>query len=647
MAKVLGIDLGTTNSCMAIMEGGEPVVIPNAEGLRTTPSIVAFTKSGERLVGQSAKRQAVTNPKQTVYSIKRFMGRRYEEMTNEISMVPYDVVRAANGDAQVKVGDKIYSPPEISAMILQKLKTDAEAYLGEAITQAVVTVPAYFNDSQRQATKDAGRIAGLEVLRIINEPTAASLAYGLDKKKDEKIAVYDFGGGTFDISVLDIGDGVFEVKATNGDTHLGGDDLDQAVMNWLIDEFKKENGIDLSKDMMALQRLKEASEKSKCELSSATSSEINLPFITADASGPKHLTVTLSRAKLEQLTDALIERTTQPCRKCMSDAGLSTVDEVVLVGGQTRMPKLQEKAKVLFGKEPHKGVNPDEVVAVGAAIQGGILKGEVKDVLLLDVTPLTLGIETLGGIMTPLIERNTTIPTKKSEIFSTAADNQPSVEIHVLQGERKMAGDNKTIGKFHLDGIPPAPRGRPQVEVTFDLDANGILNVSAKDLGTGKEQKITITASSGLSKDEIERMRKDAEVHATEDAKRREEVEARNHAENLCYQVEKTLAENADKIPAEKKAPVEKAVADLKGVLKSGSVSEIKAKQDALNKVMDAITQGMYGQQPGGAPGPQPDAGFGGAGPQTEDSSAASGPKANDDGVIDADYTMMDDSKKK
>ena len=647
MAKVLGIDLGTTNSCMAIMEGGEPVVIPNAEGMRTTPSIVAFTKSGERLVGQSAKRQAVTNPKQTVYSIKRFMGRRYEEMTHEISMVPYDVVRAANGDAQVKVGDKVYSPPEISAMILQKLKTDAEAFLGETITQAVVTVPAYFNDSQRQATKDAGRIAGLEVLRIINEPTAASLAYGLDKKKDEKIAVYDFGGGTFDISVLDIGDGVFEVKATNGDTHLGGDDLDQAVMNWLIDEFKKENGIDLSKDMMALQRLKEASEKSKCELSSATSSEINLPFITADASGPKHLTVTLSRAKLEQLTDALIERTTQPCRKCMSDAGLSTVDEVVLVGGQTRMPKLQEKAKVLFGKEPHKGVNPDEVVAVGAAIQGGILKGEVKDVLLLDVTPLTLGIETLGGIMTPLIERNTTIPTKKSEIFSTAADNQPSVEIHVLQGERKMAGDNKTIGKFHLDGIPPAPRGRPQVEVTFDLDANGILNVSAKDLGTGKEQKITITASSGLSKDEIERMRKDAEVHATEDAKRREEVEARNHAENLCYQVEKTLSENADKIPAEKKAPVEKAVADLKGVLKSGSVDEIKAKQEALNKVMDAVTQGMYSQQPGGAPGPQPGAGFGGAGPQTEDSSASSGPKANDDGVIDADYTMMDDSKKK
>ena len=645
MAKVLGIDLGTTNSCMSVMEGGEPVVIPNVEGQRTTPSIVAFTKSGERLVGQSAKRQAVTNPKQTVYSIKRFMGRRCDEMAQEISMVPYDVVRAANGDAHVKIGDKVYSPPEISAMILQKLKTDAEAFLGETITQAVITVPAYFNDSQRQATKDAGRIAGLEVLRIINEPTAASLAYGLDKKKDEKIAVYDFGGGTFDVSVLDIGDGVFEVKATNGDTHLGGDDLDQCIMNWLIDEFRRENGIDLSKDMMALQRLKEASEKAKCELSSANASEINLPFITADSTGPKHLTVSLSRAKLEQLTDTLIERTTQPCRNCLRDAGLSTVDEVVLVGGQTRMPKLQEKAKALFGKEPHKGVNPDEVVAVGAAIQGGILKGEVKDVLLLDVTPLTLGIETLGGIMTPLIERNTTIPTKKSEIFSTAADNQPSVEIHVKQGERKMAGDNKSIGKFHLDGIPPAPRGRPQIEVSFDLDANGILNVSAKDLGTGKEQKITITASSGLSKEEIEKMRKDAEAHASEDAQRREEVESRNQAENLCYQVEKMLSENADKIPAEKKAPVEKAVADLKSALKGSSISEIKAKQEALTKAMDAVTQGMYSQQQAGGE-QQPGAGFGGS-TQTEDSSASSGAKTSDDGVIDADYTMMDDDKKK
>ena len=647
MAKVLGIDLGTTNSCMAIMEGGEPVVIPNAEGMRTTPSIVAFTKSGERLVGQAAKRQAVTNPKNTVYSIKRFMGRRYEEMAREIAMVPYDVARAANGDAQVKIGDKMYSPPEISAMILQKLKTDAEAFLGEKITQAVITVPAYFNDSQRQATKDAGRIAGLEVLRIINEPTAASLAYGLDKKKDEKIAVFDYGGGTFDISVLDIGDGVFEVKATNGDTHLGGDDLDQAVMNWLIEEFKKENGIDLAKDTMALQRLKEAAEKSKCELSSSTTSEINLPFITADASGPKHLTVTLTRAKLEQLTDSLIERTTQPCRKCMSDAGLSSVDEVVLVGGQTRMPKLQEKAKALFGKEPHKGVNPDEVVAVGAAIQGGILKGEVKDVLLLDVTPLTLGIETLGGIMTPLIERNTTIPTKKSEIFSTAADNQPSVEIHVLQGERKMAGDNKTIGKFHLDGIPPAPRGRTQIEVSFDLDANGILNVSAKDLGTGKEQKITLTASSGLSKDEIERMRKDAEMHASEDAKRREEVETRNQAENFSYQVEKVLSENADKIPADKKAPVEQALAELKSALKGGVVGEIKAKQEALNKAMDAITQGLYSQQQAGGAQPPPGGGFGGAQSEGHASSEPSGAQAGDDGVIDADYTMMDDKKKK
>lgn len=635
MAKVLGIDLGTTNSCMSVMEGGEPVVIPNAEGQRTTPSIVAFTKSGERLVGQAAKRQAVTNPKATVYSVKRFMGRRFEEMTNEISMVPYDVVKAPNGDAHVKVSDKTYSPQEISAMILQKMKTDAEAFLGEKITQAVITVPAYFNDSQRQATKDAGRIAGMEVLRIINEPTAASLAYGLDKKKDEKIAVYDFGGGTFDVSILDIGDGVFEVKATNGDTHLGGDDLDQAIMNWMISEFKSQNGIDLSKDEMALQRLKEEAEKAKCALSSAMTYDMNLPFITADATGPKHLTMSLSRAKLEQLTDALVDRTSGPCKNCLSDAGLSSVDEVVLVGGQTRMPKLQEKASQVFGKEPHKGVNPDEVVAIGAAIQGGILKGEVKDVLLLDVTPLTLGIETMGGIATPLIERNTTIPTKKSEIFSTAADNQPSVEIHVLQGERKMASDNKTIGKFHLDGIPPAPRGRPQIEVTFDLDANGILNVSAKDLGTGKEQKITITASSGLSKEEIEKMRKDAELHETEDAKRKDEVETRNQAENMCYQVEKTLSENADKIPADTKAPVEAAINDLKEALKGSNLDEIKSKQEALTKSMEAITQSMYSQQgaPNGAE-PPPNA------EQASGSDNSASDKKDDGDVIDADYTM-------
>ncbi|MFO7937447.1 MAG: molecular chaperone DnaK [Kiritimatiellia bacterium] len=644
MAKVLGIDLGTTNSCMSVMEGGEPVVIPNAEGQRTTPSIVAFSKDGERLVGQAAKRQAVTNSNKTIYSVKRFMGRKFDEMSQEIAMVPYEVVRAANGDAHVKVDDKVYSPPEVAAMVLQKLKTDAESYLGETIAQAVITVPAYFNDSQRQATKDAGRIAGLEVLRIINEPTAASLAYGLDKKKDEKIAVYDFGGGTFDVSILDIGDGVFEVKATNGDTHLGGDDLDQAVMNWLTEEFKKESGIDLSKDAMALQRLKEAAEKAKCELSSSPSSDINLPFITADSSGPKHMNMTLTRAKLESLTESLLERTAQPCRECLKDAGISSVDEVVLVGGQTRMPKLQAKAGDLFGKAPHKGVNPDEVVAIGAAIQGGILKGDVKDVLLLDVTPLTLGIETLGGIMTPLIERNTTIPTKKSEIFSTAADNQPSVEIHVLQGERKMSADNKTIGRFHLDGIPPAPRGVPQIEVSFDLDANGILNVHAKDLGTGKEHKITITASSGLSKEEIDQMCKDAEAHAAEDARRREEVESRNQAENLCYQVEKLLKDNAEKISADKKAPVETALNDLKEALKGGSIDEIKAKQEVLTKAMESVSQEMYSQQPGA------DAAAGGASGadagQSAGTDSGSSAEKNDDDVIDADYEMMDDDKK-
>ena len=645
MSKVLGIDLGTTNSCMSVMEGGQPVVVPNAEGARTTPSIVAFTKTGERLVGQAAKRQAVTNPKHTIYSIKRFMGRKYDEVAHEIDLVPYQVVKAANGDAHVKVGDKVYSPPEISAMVLQKLKADAEAYVGETISQAVITVPAYFNDSQRQATKDAGRIAGLEVLRIINEPTAASLAYGLDKKKDEKIAVYDFGGGTFDISILDIGDGVFEVKATNGDTHLGGDDLDMAIMRWLIDDFKREQGIDLSKDEMALQRLREAAEKAKCELSTAQASEINLPFITADASGPKHLAVSLSRAKLEQLADPLVQRTVGPCRNCLRDAGIPGVDEVVLVGGQTRMPRLQAQAQELFGKEPHKGVNPDEVVAIGAAIQGGIMKGEVKDVLLLDVTPLTLGIETMGGVSTPLIERNTTIPTKKSEIFSTAADNQPGVEIVVLQGERKMSADNKQIGRFKLDGIPPAARGVPQIEVTFDIDANGILHVSAKDLGTGKEQKITITASSGLSKEEIERMRKDAELHADEDAKRREAVETRNQADNLVYQTEKLLKENGDKVPAERKAPVEKAVQEVKDALKADDVERIRKAQEALTQAMQAVAQDLYAKKPGAGAPPDADAAGGesAAGGGAAGADRESGAEGGD--VIDADFTMKDDKK--
>ena len=636
MSKVLGIDLGTTNSCMAVMEGGQPTVIPNAEGARTTPSIVAFTKTGERLVGQAAKRQAVTNPKMTIYSIKRFMGRKYDEVSQEIGLVPYEVVRAANGDAHVKVGDKVYSPPEISAMILQKMKADAEAFLGEPITEAVITVPAYFNDSQRQATKDAGRIAGLDVKRIINEPTAASLAYGLDKKKDEKIAVYDFGGGTFDVSILDIGDGVFEVKATNGDTHLGGDDVDQAVMKWMIDDFKAQNGIDLSKDDMALQRLREAAEKAKIELSSAMSSDINLPFITADATGPKHMQMTLTRAKLEQLSESLVQRTVGPCRNCMRDADISSVDEVVLVGGQTRMPILQKKAQDIFGKEPHKGVNPDEVVAIGASIQGGILKGEVKDVLLLDVTPLTLGIMTLGGIATPLIDRNTTIPTKKSEIFSTAADNQPGVEIVVLQGERKMAADNKMIGNFKLDGIPPAPRGVPQIEVTFDIDANGILNVSAKDLGTGKEQKITITASSGLSKEEVERLRKDAEAHAAEDEKRKEEIDERNQADSAVYQTEKALKESGDKIAADKKAPVEKALADLKEALKGNDAAAIKAKREALMEAVQVIGQELYAhsQAAQGAAGAQP-----GAGTPPPPPSGDAGAKKDDD-VIDGDFTM-------
>ena len=642
MAKVLGIDLGTTNSCMAVMEGGEATVIPNKEGARTTPSIVAFAKNGEILVGQAAKRQAVTNPKSTIYSIKRFIGRRFSELPeSEIKMMPYTVVAAPNGDAAVEVNGKTYTAQEISAMVLRKLKEDAEAFLGEKITEAVITVPAYFNDQQRQATKDAGRIAGLEVKRIVNEPTAASLAYGLDKKKNEKIAVYDFGGGTFDISILDIGDGVFEVKATNGDTHLGGDDLDQAIMKWMIEDFKAQQGIDLANDMMALQRLKEEAEKAKCALSTATTYDINLPFITADATGPKHLTTTLTKQKLETLTMDLVNRTSEPCRKCMSDAELSTVDEVVLVGGQTRMPLIQEKAKSLFNKEPHKGVNPDEVVAMGAAIQGGILKGEVKDVLLLDVTPLTLGIETLGGVLTPLIERNTTIPTKKSQVFSTAADNQPAVTIAIFQGDRKMARDNKALGNFNLDGIPPAPRGVPQIEVTFDIDANGILNVSAKDLGTQKEQKITITAAGGLSKEEIEKMRKDAEAHAAEDEKRHAEVEDRNKADGLAFQVEKTLKDSGDKIAADKKAPVEAALKELKDLLAKQNppapIADIKAKQEALMKAMEPVAQEMYAsaQAQQGAAGANP-----GAGTPPPNQEPPKGDKKGGDDVVDADFTM-------
>jgi len=611
-SKIVGIDLGTTNSVVAVMEGGEPVVIPTAEGSRLLPSVVAITKTGERLVGQVAKRQAITNPENTIFSIKRLMGRKFNdpEVQKARKILPYKIIEAKNGDAWVELAGKQYSPPEISAMILAKLKADAEAYLGEPVTQAVITVPAYFNDSQRQATKDAGKIAGLEVLRIINEPTASALAYGLDKKKDETIAVYDFGGGTFDISILALGEGVFEVKSTNGDTFLGGDDLDQRVIQWIVDEFRKESGIDLSKDRMALQRLKEAAEKAKIELSSVMQTEINLPFITADASGPKHLTMTLTRAKLEQLVGDLVENSLNPVRRAMEDARLSPsqIDEVVLVGGQTRMPMMQQLVQRFFNKEPHKGINPDEVVAIGAAIQAGVLGGEVKDILLLDVTPLTLGIETLGGVATPLIERNTTIPVKKSQIFSTAADMQTQVEVHVIQGERPMAADNKTLGRFILDGIPPAPRGMPQIEVTFDIDADGILHVSAKDKATGREQKITITASSGLSKDEVDKMVKEAQRFAEEDRKRKEEVEIRNNADSALYQSEKMLRDLGDKVPADIKAEVEAKINALKNVKDSRDPSQVKRATDELAQTLQKIGERMY-QQTGGAGAPPPPGG--------------------------------------
>jgi molecular chaperone DnaK len=640
MSKIIGIDLGTTNSVVAVMEGGEPVVITNPEGSRLTPSVVAFTKSGERLVGQVAKRQAVTNPENTIFSIKRFMGRRHSEVNEEMKMVPYQVGSAPNGDVRVKIGDKEYAPPEISGMILQKLKQAAEEYLGQPVTKAVITVPAYFNDAQRQATKEAGKIAGLEVMRIVNEPTAAALAYGLDKKKDETIAVYDFGGGTFDISILEVGEGVVEVKATNGDTHLGGDNLDQRIIEWIAAEFKKSDGIDLSKDRMALQRLKEAAEKAKMELSTVMETDINLPFITADASGPKHLQLRLSRSKFEQLVEDLLQKTVGPTKQALSDAGVDPkqIDEVVLVGGSTRIPKVQQIVKDLFGKEPHKGVNPDEVVAVGAAIQAGVLAGEVKDLLLLDVTPLSLGIETLGGVLTTLITRNTTIPTRKSETFSTAADSQTSVEVHVLQGERPLARDNRTLGRFQLVGIPPAPRGIPQIEVTFDIDANGIVNVSAKDLGTGKEQKITITASSGLSKDEVERMMKDAESHADEDKKRREEIETRNKADQAVYGAEKFVQEMGDKLAASDKSAVENAVDGVKKAIADNDVAAMNRAMDLLTQMQHKAAEALY--KNAGAPGSGGSEGPGSSG-SAGSGSQGSGSQGSQGDVIDAE--VVDD----
>ncbi|MEW6361570.1 MAG: molecular chaperone DnaK [Pyrinomonadaceae bacterium] len=638
MSKIIGIDLGTTNSVVAVMEGGEPVVIPNSEGGRTTPSVVAFTKDGNRLVGQVAKRQAVTNPENTIYSIKRFMGRKYDEVQDEIKQVPYKVEKADNGDVRINVNGKLYSPPEISAMILQKLKQAAEEYLGSKVEKAVITVPAYFNDAQRQATKDAGKIAGLQVERIVNEPTAAALAYGLDKKKDETIAVFDFGGGTFDISILEVGEGVVEVKSTNGDTHLGGDDIDELIVAWIIDEFKKDQGIDLHSDKMALQRLKEAAEKAKVELSSTMETEINLPFITADASGPKHLLMKLTRAKFEALAEPVLKRLIPPVEQALKDAGLTAkdIDEVVLVGGSTRIPKVQQLVKDFFGKEPNKSVNPDEVVALGAAVQAGVLGGEKTDILLLDVTPLTLGIETLGGVMTPMIPRNTTIPTRKSEIFSTAADNQTSVEVHVLQGERPMAADNKTLGKFHLIGIPPAPRGVPQIEVTFDIDANGIVNVSAKDLGTGREQKITITASSGLTKEEIDKMMKDAEAHASEDEKRKAAIEARNKLDGLVYSVEKSLSENKEKLDAAAVAEIESAISDAKSALGGEDVDAMNKAHDRLMQSSHKLAEVLYTSTAGSA-GQASSAAAG-----SDGASAAS----SDENVIDAEYVDVEDDKK-